>query len=330
MKLSDLAPRRIDHITAKQYPFIWTFDAPEPYVVYRALKNQFGEPNGSVNSYTQWSYELVMVGAMLRIQDWKLYGWTIEIYSDDKQKASADALMRNVVSLFNAEAARSGTLIKNLANNSKQFMLQNPYRIYFDSASNLLNIAEQSVDRQQRDILCRSAFFLFLSAFEGLLNLMYELYLKSSIRSNKDGRESVIRANLDQKILLAPVYCMCFSQEKMEFHNDAYDRYKAIRSLRNNFIHANMTQAMKTSVITEDEKIFLLEPNRVKEYELPLIVSNLSVAHIKFVQKTVEDMKNAIISAMSVHYRHDFAQALESDEIIVEQSEEQYLIRKHL
>jgi hypothetical protein len=330
MKISDLSLRQIDHITAKQYPITRTFDAPEPYVVYRALKNQFGEPNGSITTNTQWSYELATAGAMLRIQDWKLYGWTVEIYPDDKQKASADAFMRDIVSLFNTEAARSSALIKNIANNSKQFMLQNSYRIYFDSASTLLNLAEQSFDRQQRDILCRSAFFLFLSAFEGLLNLMYELYLKNSIRSNKDGRESVIRANLDQKILLAPVYCMCFSQEKMEFHDDTYDRYKAIRSLRNNFIHANMTQAMKTSVIMEDEKIFLLEPSRIKEFELPLIVSNLSVGHIKFVQKTVEDMKNAIVSAMSVHYRHDFARALEDDEIIVEYSEDQYLIRKHL
>jgi hypothetical protein len=323
MNITDFKPRAIDQVTARIYPMTATFDDPAPFVVYSALKQQFGAPNGEAGKHGQWCYEFELADAMVRIQDWKLYGWTLEIYPDDKQKATAQNIQEAVLALFTSEARRRDQDIKSMARTSTLSMQQNPFRIYFDSASNLLDLAEQNASSQQRDTLCRSAFFLFLSSFEGLLNLMYDLYLKPSIRANRDGRDSVIRANLDQKILLAPVYCMCFTQETMDFPGDLYLRYKALRSLRNNFIHANMTEAMRTSVIKQDGAIFLLEPNRSKEYGLPLVVSGLDTTHLRFTKTVISEMKDAIVNAMSAHLRHDFAQALEGEEIIIERGQDE-------
>ena len=331
MILTDFTLRVLDSVTARNQPWSYTFDGPEPYVVYTALKKQFGAPNGLVGKYTQWSYEFALPNAMIRLQDWKLYGWMLEVYSDDKKKTSAETIKDDVLALFVKEANRSETLVKNLAKASSRSMVQNPFRIYFDSASNLVAMAEQHGNQQQRDTLCRSAFFLFLSSFEGVLNLIYDLYLKPSIRENKEGRETVIRAGLDQKLLFAPVYCQCFTGETLNIPPDIYQQYKALRSLRNNFIHANVTDAMRTSIIKHDQMNFLLEPHRIKEYDLPLLVSGLTVAHLRFTQTTIIGMKNAIVAAMNVHYRHDFAQALEQEEIIIERGNDGISqIRKHI
>ena len=82
-----------------------------------------------------------------------------------------------------------------------------------------------------------------------------------------------------------------------------------------------MTDAMRTSIIKEDGKVFLIEPHRSKEYDLPLVVSGLNITHLRFTQAVIREMQDAIINAMDPHNRSDFAQALEREEIIIERDE---------
>lgn len=330
MELNELKPRSIDAVTLRQKVFTFTITHIEPYSIYTTLKAKLGVPNATPPKHSQWCYECEAPTGFVRIHDWKLYGCTIAIYPDDQQTRTANQIYEDLLPIFNKARNDQSGIIKNIAKSSTRLMLQNPYHIYFTTGSELLDLAENMPDSGQRDTLCRSAFFQFLSAFEGLLNVLYDIYLKPTIRADKEISESVITTPLDKKIQMAPVYCICFKSDQIDIDPETYERYKAIRSLRNNFIHANLTAAMKTSIITHDDMTFLLEPNQTKEHNLPLIVSNLRVEHLHFTKETIQAMKDAIIDNMHPTYRYDFAKALARDVIIISSSNNTYTIRHEL
>lgn len=333
MELSQLHLTPIDAVTMRQKSFVFMLTHLEPYSIYHLLKQHVGVPNAKTSKHSYWCYECEVPTGFVRISDWKLYGCSITIYPDDEQSATADLLYDELIALFNKDRNNQNKTnhIKAMAKDSTRFLLQNPYRVYFNTGSDLLKLAENMPVGEQQDTLCRSAFFQFLSAFEGLLNLLYDLYLRSTIRTNKELAESVIKMPLDHKIAMAPIYCICFNSDKLTIPEETYKRYKAIRTLRNNFIHANLTVAMKTTIVKDGELTFLLQPNQTKEYQLPLVVSNLNVDHLHFTQATIKAMKSAIIHDMHPTYRYDFDQALERDSLVVEQDQYgNYMIRTEL
>ena len=86
--------------------------------------------------------------------------------------------------------------------------------LYYATAEALESMAgHRSVEGGQAGgpYLCRASFLLFIAAFEGFLNLLYELYLRPDLKDSRIlGRLS--REQIDLKILMAPVYCTCFAQ----------------------------------------------------------------------------------------------------------------------
>ncbi|MCA0350985.1 MAG: hypothetical protein LCH85_03220 [Chloroflexi bacterium] len=331
MDLLDLKPVLIDPITLKRKSYTFAIDHIEPYSMYTTLKAQFGMPNAALSKNSQWSYELEAPNAFLRISDWKLYGCTLIIYPDDQLVATAQAIYESLKTIFNKARNNQDSAIKRDSKSSNLVMLQNPYRVYMDTGAELLALAKDLRSSQQGNTLCRSAFFQFLSAFEGLLNILYDLYLKPAIRDSKDTREPAIKSPIDTKIAMAPIYCICFSGDRIPIDTAVYAQYKAVRALRNNFVHANLVEAMRTSIIKHDGMTFLLEPTMTNDYDLPLVVSNLSVMHLDFTKQTIEAMKDEIVNAMHPTYRQDFAKALERDAIIVERIDNgSYVIRREI
>ena len=318
MNLTDLKPALIDPITLKQKAYTFVIDNLEPYSIYTTLKAQFGISNAALSKNSQWSYEFEAPTAFLRINDWKLYGCTLIIYPDDQLASTAQAIYDGLKSIFNQARNKQDSAIKKTSEASSLMMLQNPYRVYMDTGAELLALAKDQPSSHQGNTLCRSAFFQFLSAFEGLLNIIYDLYLKPAIRQTKDTRETAIKAPIDTKIAMAPIYCICFNSDHIPIDPAIYAQYKAVRALRNNFVHANLVEAMRTRIVKLDGMTFLLEPTKTKDYDLPLVVSNLSVGHLDFTKETIEAMKDEIVKAMHPTYRQDFAKALERDAIIVE------------
>ncbi|MFD3163929.1 hypothetical protein [Herpetosiphon sp. NSE202] len=331
IKLTDLSLRTIDSITKRTNPYTFTIDQISPYAIYSSLR-KLGMPNGQVpNQSSQWCYEVRLPQALLSIYEWKLYGCLVDIYPDDQQAASAESIFRELQNLFMHLANQEKSSRSQKAKASAYLLLQNPYQLYLESAEALLREAEQINDQHVQHTFCRSAFFLLLSSFEGLLNLVFEMYSRPEARANEAAYKRTISMPLDQKILFAPMLCMCFTGHSIDFPGDTLQRYTAIRQLRNNFIHANMTDEMRTVIIHEDGYSFLIEPPQTnKQYNLPLVISGLRLEHLHFTKTAIIDMKNALLEAMTPHLRHDFAQALKKDAIIVERTATHYKIHKQL
>jgi len=97
-------------------------------------------------------------------------------------------------------AQQRKSILKAKAKNCKHKLLENPFFIYYSTADNLLSVAETidelikihsdiSIDTfdlwEKKSDLYRSAFLMLLSSFEGFLNILYELYLKTELRTDR-------------------------------------------------------------------------------------------------------------------------------------------------
>jgi hypothetical protein len=141
-------------------------------------------------------------------------------------------------------------------------VIENPFALHYQTAEELIAIAEKlrtergdapgsapMVDSQYT--LCRAAFFQLVAAIEGLLNLVYEIYLKVELRDDRVA-DRLIREQIDVKLRLAPVYCDCFAGQPFDHTTQAFRNFHRLVNARNDFIHANVTRAMKTSVVNYD------------------------------------------------------------------------------
>ena len=237
---------------------------------------------------------------------------------------------------------------------ANQYILANPYTIYLYDAERLLDrvkslrkkgekpieplklelttegkefnpVLDKHLENSannifQRDAevhaLIRSAFFLLIASFEGLLNVIYEIYLKSELRDIRI-YERLSREQIDLKVLLAPMYCTCFAQETIIFSGDEFDRFRYVVNLRNDFVHANLTAHMKTAIIQEDGLTFVVEPEEAGKYGLPYSITNLTPENIEFIHQTIMDMYSAVINAMDESHQEIFVNAMKSEEIYI-------------
>lgn len=329
MKKTDLALSIIDQHTLQRHrPVTLQQTDVTPYVVYSLLKSVLGPPNGTpAPPKVQWSYEVAVDHAHLRIRDWDRFSWTVDVYHDNQDPGQARRIGQEFVQLVTQQAPHDAKRINRLVQQARYRTLQNPYQTYFSSAENLLRLAENTPHLVDREDLCRAAFFLFLSSFEGLLNVIYDLYLKPLLRDERI-RNDVNRANIDLKLRLAPLYCICFSGDEIQYTSDELSRYLAIVELRNDFIHANLLPTMKTPIIEEDGFVFPIEQRETNKYNIPRSLASLEPHHLTFVRQTVQDMVEAVTNSMNHRYKHDFKQALSDPQIMVEDVSGENLIQR--
>lgn len=332
MNVKDLQPASISLATSRIRPVTLHRSDPTPYIVYVILRELYGPPLPAQEpGRTQWSFELETSNAHLRIRDWNKSSWLIDIYHDKSDRNEAEAIGQKVIQFLvtQGQAGKYKNAVKQLAAKARYKTIQNPFRIYFASADNLLSLAENTPNLGEREDLCRSAFFLFLSSFEGLLNIIYDLYLKTFL-DNERIRATLVRANIDVKLQLAPLYCVCFSQDTLHYTHDEFTRYMQIVGLRNDFIHANMSASMKTPIIQEDDYVFFVEPALNPAESIPRSLAALDVEHLHLVKQTISDMANAVINSMNHKFKHDFSTAMEQEQIIIEQINGENYIRQQL
>jgi hypothetical protein len=222
--------------------------------------------------------------------------------------------------------------LKSSSANATGYIFQNPYAIYFSSAKNLLEQGKSLIDserpwivKKKQSDLIRSAFFLFVASFEGFLNLIYELYLKPSLRDERIYAR-LSREQVDIKLRLAPMYCLCFGVDTIDHKNDLFQKFQYIVDLRNDFIHANLTKPMRTAVVTEDKHEFLYEYEADGKYGLPKSIAALDVDDIKFVMETIEAMVNFVIEAMKPRQKHEFRPSILEEQIYVTVVDNEYII----
>jgi hypothetical protein len=345
MKISDISttkdeynyPMRVRHALLKP-------DDIPSLIAYYTLRELFGPPNGEIDKLkSQWGYYLRVPGAYLGIYDWKLESWSIAVYEDsnvdigrellelEKSGATKEVinqrfseLTQNIdwvkaekignafLGLLRKHAQKFNSQANKAAADAKSFVLQNPYVLYSSSAVNLLEKARDS-PADARDYY-RSAFFLFIAAFEGLLNLIYELYAKSELRDDRVF-ERLSREQIDIKVRLAPLYCDCFSERLIDHTAEIFRRFHTIVNLRNDFIHANFTKPMKRSIIVEDDYTFILRHASRDKYGLPKAIDDLSQNDLTLIKESMAEMTDLLIHNMKPRYRHEFRRIIEEEYI---------------
>ena len=202
----------------------------------------------------------------------------------------------------------------------RAFRLQNPFALYYNSAEVLLGKAEES-DNNSSDY-CRSAFFLFIAAFEGLLNLIYELYAKPNLRDERI-YDRLAREQIDIKVRLAPLYCSCFTNTPVDHHSEVFKRFHSIVNLRNDFIHANFTKPMKTPIVVEDSITFMVEQDTRDKNGLPKSIMDLIPPDIQTIKDSIDQMTGLLIEAMQPRFRHEFKRILHEDyvQVLIDEGE---------
>jgi len=324
-----------------------------PLSAYYTLKDLFGKPNYAAfdDTKTQWAYYLRIPGAYIEVYDWKLESWSIAVYEDaalqyatqvysslDKHalnqsihhvvleglekgdKKKAEKLGHAFLALLRQHIPKSAHKVKQAETKATGFFLQNPFNLYYQSAVNLLQQA-QTPTTDASDYH-RPAFFLFIAAFEGLLNLIYELYLKSDLR---DARiyERLSREQIDIKVRLAPVYCNCFSDKTFDHTSDVFKQFHSIVNLRNDFIHANFTQPMKRAIVTEDGHTFIVEQSSRYKNGLPKSIDGLTKEDLELIKDNINAMTDMLVQSMKPRFRREFRNILPEDyiEVAVEEGE---------
>lgn len=347
MKISDVSLCKEEDIA--RICFRHALFKPEdisPLNVYYILKDLVGPPNGDFDeTKSQWTYFLQVPDAKLEIYDWKLETWSIAVYVDvgddvidefthlmngrkshqDVQKriselikpediARAEKIGDEFLDLLRKLVPKFSSKISKVAAEAKRFVLQNPFALYYNSAEILLGKAKKNDDNSSD--YCRSAFFLFIAAFEGLLNLVYELYAKPDLRDERI-YDRLAREQIDIKVRLAPLYCSCFTNNPVDHHSEVFKRFHSIVNLRNDFIHANFTKPMKTPIVFEDGITFMVQQETRDKNGLPKSIEDLSPPDIQIVKDSIDQMTGLLIEAMQPRFRHEFRKILYEDYVPV-------------
>jgi hypothetical protein len=184
-KEDDKLPINVRHALIKP-------DDLSPLSAYLTLKELFGDPNNDFDDLkSQWAYFLRVPNAYIEIYDWKLESWSISVYEDSNtalaneilgstpeknanedfgekyqeflskvDEAKAEKIGLEFLDLLRKHISKSASKIKKAAAEANQFVIQNPFALYYNSASNLLN-KTSSIINDVSDYY-RSAFFSLL------------------------------------------------------------------------------------------------------------------------------------------------------------------------
>ncbi len=304
-------------------------DAPQTYTAYLVLKDWFGPPDEEdYETKIQWQYYIKAGEILLEIYDWKSTSWHLAVYHPDNDVTVAQEVAAKFLDILYKQAPRYAERVRSASLTATELVLLNPFAAYFSGAEALMDALDNAVENRIlgiREHLIPSAFFLLVASFEGFLNLLYELYLKPSLRDERVyqrlGREQV-----DLKLRLSPIYCVCFKYELIGYASDEFQRLQYIVGLRNEFIHANLTGPMKVPVALEDGYNFLLQSESVGKYSLPRDIGLFDVQHLKFVRQTVEDVVAAILDSMEPRYKRELLSVLRERAFTVQLADGEYII----
>jgi len=316
------------------------------YLAYLALKSLYGEPNSSDHDdeKTQWEYQLRMCDALIEVYDWKRTSWSIAIYTSQGAEQSGQTIANQFYQVVRKEAQRHSSREKAAVASPQGYVIQNPFSVYYEAADTLLEQtrksdeaapAESASDLENviaiylaKEDFCKAAFLMYLAAFEGLLNLIYELYLLPSLRDQRI-QERLSREQIDIKVRLAPVYCSCFKGEAIDTDSETFRTFSRIVNLRNDFVHANFTKHMRSPVIEEDGHVFLIESGELEKHGLPTNFSTVKIEHVQQVKANIDAMVELLLAEMNPRYRTEFDHIGREQYIVVEMSDGEMIPKRN-
>jgi hypothetical protein len=298
---------------------------------YLVLKKEFGEPERNYldEQKQQWVFLLKTENALVEVYDWKQDSWSITVYELSDDKARAEKIVRALLQqIRNARAKVKSELNEILKQNFGQ-VIENPFYLYYNTATELLALAKklsisnahdepavaQIATYDTEETLCRAAYFQLVASVDGLLNLIYDLYLRYELRDDRIV-DRLVREQIDVRIRLAPVYCECFESRPIDHSTEEFKKFHSLANLRNDFIHANLTKSMRTQVVEHEGAIYLNCASSKDVSSVPF--SRYGLEEIKDVKSIVDGMVAQIVGAMTPRFRKEFSEILYEPHIQVE------------
>lgn len=312
--------------------------ATNPYLIYVILKEQFGVPNcfDYDEDKTQWSYLFTYNDFYIQIYDWKILETSIAVYHPAVEAEKCEALAIQIDQLISKQAATKQRKLKEKRKSYKKRLLENPFYAYYDTAMSHreLIIKFQNLRSSQPQFylnlglfereneLCRSAFILFLSAFEGFINILYEIYLKPELREKRI-TERLARELIDVKIRMIPVYCNGFKEKTINQEDDRFRNYLRLVNLRNDYIHANLIRSLESYVIEEDDMTFVIDNDDTSE--IPTNISLLRPEHVELCKKYIDEIIELIFESMNQKAKREFKKVVYAYSISIEEDEGEFI-----
>jgi len=307
----------------------------QPFVLYKVIKAQFGEPNDLSfdEDKIQWQYLFKFRDFFIEIGDWKFLSTSIRVFHEHNDRVQAESIARQIEQLVLVHADRQKKTVASKIKDCDHKLLENSFMTYYQTGENLLMVSE-GIDNLilkrlgdqanifdlwlKRDDLHRSAFLMFLSAFEGFLNITYELYLKNELRTERI-KDKLSREQIDIKLQLLPVYCDGFKISIIDQNDQRYKNYLKLVNLRNDFVHAKLNKSLERYIIEEDGYTFIIENEH--KGELPSNISRLSHEHVLTAKKYIDDIVEMVIDSLTIKTKREFKKMIFEEEIEVEDVE---------
>ena len=312
-----------------------------PYIVYSLLKEYFGEPNcyDVDEEKQQWEWTFKYKEFYISIYDWRLLSTSIAIHSLNENKSRGEKLAEVIHSLLKKEGLQKKNKIKTLIKNSKHKVLENPFITYYSTAKNLLDVASfidkivttnvsQIFKEEQGKIvnstglnfelwhkqndLYRSSFLMFLSSFEGFLNIMYELYLKPELRVGRI-YERIAREQIDIKLRIAPIYCDGLKAKIINNEDERFKAFLRLVNLRNDYVHANLIKSLERYVVEEDDYTFIVENEEFTD--IPSNINKIELKHVELVKTIIDNVIELVFESMKPNTKREFKKLIYSQEI---------------
>jgi hypothetical protein len=314
-----------------------------PYLVYSVLRDQFGPPTHSEpdDEKNQWQWCFSYGDFYVEVYDWRLVTSSIGIYHADRKESEKLAIRINELLTKASRGAKDR--IRMAIKGSRRKLLENPFVTYYSIAENLLELASAINDMSSKGTfsmlisqegdhanevsislwekkydLYRSAFLMFLSSFEGFLNILYELYLKPELRSDRLS-DRIAREQIDIRLRIAPIYCDGFRSKVIDNSDERYKAYSRLINLRNDFVHANLTRSLERYLVEENDYIFLIENE--DRGEIPSNINKISLEHVELAKKIIDDVVKLVFESMEVKTKREFKSVIFEGEIEVEDEE---------
>ncbi|HEY1772568.1 MAG TPA: hypothetical protein VGH91_05190 [Gammaproteobacteria bacterium] len=320
--------------------FLLKPEGVSPYQAYSFLKETFGQPNSDEfdDMKTQWQYALQSSDAYYEIYDWKVFTWSIGVYLREGAKKSGEELANELFKLFKAGAAKGKNALKEKLKHPDGLVIENPFFTYRETADSLYELLIEMQEPKKDEAghlefhhwwkhydLCRAAFIMYLSSVEGFINLLYELYLRKSLREKRI-YDRIYREQIDLKIRLAPLYCECFSENVLDANSEEFKKFHSLVNLRNDLVHANLTKPMMSPVIYEDDIEFVIEVDSETTIGVPASFREFESRHVELAKTITGNLIKYVIASMRPRFRKEFSAVMDDELIKVVYEDEQIYI----
>jgi len=305
-----------------------------PYIVYSVLKENFGESNcyDIDDDKQQWSWAFKYKDFFVQIYDWKLLSTSIAVYSSTGNKIESEKLAEKIDALLVKDGLQKKSKVRAVVKNSKHKVIQNPFVTYYSTAENLLevaqfvenvvtsNLANINIEKSngsfdlwdKQNDLYRSAFLMFLSSFEGFLNIMYELYIKAELRVDRI-YERISREQIDIRLRIAPTYCDGFKAKIINYEDERFKAYLRLVNLRNDYVHANLIKSLERYIIEEDDYTFIIENEETNE--IPTNINELELKHVELAKSIIDQIIELVFESMEPKTKREFKKLIYNQEI---------------